>query len=81
MSDFKITEVRAVTKNKTYSVLKTGEFKYYEWRIKYDELQKFFKAKYADKIKEGLTFEEMLLIQEELYLKSFEGFNVQFTIQ
>ncbi|HEY8936680.1 MAG TPA: hypothetical protein VIM65_15735 [Cyclobacteriaceae bacterium] len=80
LSDFGITEVRAVAKSKTYSIIKTGEFKYYEWRIKYDDLENAFKIKYADKIKAGLTFDEMILIQEEIFLKSFEGFNIQFKI-
>jgi TANFOR domain-containing protein len=76
-----ISELRAVTKNKVYILRKTGNFNYYTWRFKYDDLLEQFKTKYAEKFKAGLTFEEKVIIQEELFSESFEGTNVQFIIE
>ncbi|NOS93976.1 MAG: hypothetical protein HOP30_18820, partial [Cyclobacteriaceae bacterium] len=76
-----MTELRAVTLNKVYSVKKVGDFNYYYWYDNYLKLIEGFKVKYADKIRNGMTFEEQVLMQEELFAKSLEGYNVLFTIQ
>lgn len=76
-----MTELRAVTSKKIYSLKKVGEFNYIKWYDNYKILIAEFKLKYADKIKKGMTFEEKVIMQEELLTKSFEGHNVNFTIQ
>jgi hypothetical protein len=81
LSATEITELRAVTGNKIYSIKKIGDFNYIKWYGNYQNLIDQFKIKYANKIKNGLTFEERVIMQEELFKESFKGYNVQFLIQ
>ena len=76
-----MSELRAVTSKKIYSIKKVGDFNYIKWYDNYKNLIDEFKVKYADRMKRGMSFEEKVIMQEELFTKSFEGHNVQFTIQ